>query len=353
MGTDPIDRVGGKRNHAPTTQDSNSEIQAPWFLQGDPLRFPPGSCLSNHPAVRTCVLRPAAFLTGLLLTTGQAFRQPIVYRFSAAVNVRIHGTLRMGPTSKRGQVPFDISAKAGYTAPVLFTAALTAFRRSSGQLVRVPMDPYTLVVIARTQSPARQLRGILDPAQYVIRWVPSTGQALAMDLDVSLIIFDAPPSGGRRSVAWLKRRFAAPVLVLARAEGDPLPAADATLCHPFPTDKLIARIQTTLMTCTPDIMQVPGMSLDTKTHRLQVGGSLHQLRPTGSQILSVLMARAGKAVPRDELFRLVWRTEEGDSTRALDVHISHLRRVVERTPRYPQIIVTVRGVGYRLEPPAV
>lgn len=214
------------------------------------------------------------------------------------------------------------------------------------------MDPYTLVLIARTQALARQLRAALDPAQYLIRWVPSTNQALAMDLDVSLLMLDAPPSGGRRSVSWLKQRFGAPILVLLRDEGNPLPAADATLCHPFSMDMLVARIQTTLMTFTPDIMQVPGMSLDTKTHRLQVGGSLHQLRPTGSRILAVLMARAGKVVPRDELFRLVWRTEEGDSTRALDVHISHLRRVVEDPPHYPKIIATVRGVGYRLNPPS-
>lgn len=225
------------------------------------------------------------------------------------------------------------------------------FHDHLSQLIHVAMDPYTIVVIARTQSLARQLSGALDAAQYLIRWVPSTSQALALDLDASLVILNAPPTGGHRSVAWLKRRLDAPVLVLSRDTDNPPPSADATLFHPFTMDQLIARTQTTLMTCMPDIVHVPGMSLDTRTHRLQIADTLRQLRPTGSRILAVLMARLGKVVPRDELFRLVWRTEEGDNTRALDVHISHLRRVVEATPRYPELIVTVRGVGYRLDHP--
>jgi two-component system response regulator MtrA len=214
------------------------------------------------------------------------------------------------------------------------------------------MDPYTLVVIARTQSLARQLNGALDPAQYLVRWVPSTSQALQVDLTASLLILDAPPTGGQRSVAWLKRRFASPLLVLLRAETPPLLPADASVRHPFTVEQLVAQIQTTLMTCTPHVVQATGMSLDTKTHRLHIGGSLHQLRPTSSRILAALMAKPGEVIPREELSQKVWHTDEGDSTRALDVHVSHLRRVVEATPRYPEIIVTIRGVGYRLDPPS-
>jgi two-component system response regulator MtrA len=214
------------------------------------------------------------------------------------------------------------------------------------------MDPYTLVVIARSQSLARQLNGALDPGQYVVRWVPSTSQALTLDLDVSLVILDVPPTGGCRSMAWLKRRFASPLLVLLRAETPPPLSADSTVRYPFTGEQLVAQIQTTLMTCAPHVVQVPGMSLDTKTNRLQIGGSLHQLRPTGSRILAVLMAKPGEVIPREELSRKIWHTEEGDNSRALDVHVCQLRRVVEATPRYPELIVTIRGVGYRLDPPS-
>ena len=63
----------------------------------------------------------------------------------------------------------------------------------------------------------------------------------------------------------------------------------------------------------------------------------------------MLMSRAGQTVPREELFRLIWHTTDGDSTRALDVHIAYLRRELEEDPRQPSIIVTERGVGYRLQ----
>ena len=69
------------------------------------------------------------------------------------------------------------------------------------------MDPYTLLVVARSQSLAKGLREALDGNEYLIRWVPSTKEALAFDLRPDLLILDLPPSGGVRSAAWLKRRL--------------------------------------------------------------------------------------------------------------------------------------------------
>jgi DNA-binding response OmpR family regulator len=51
------------------------------------------------------------------------------------------------------------------------------------------------------------------------------------------------------------------------------------------------------------------------------------------------------------LFQRVWRVDDGDNTRALDVHIAYLRRVLESDPHYPRLIRTERGLGYRLQPP--
>jgi DNA-binding response OmpR family regulator len=106
-----------------------------------------------------------------------------------------------------------------------------------------------------------------------------------------------------------------------------------------------------LMNCGVHNIQVAGMSLDTRTRRLELDGALHQLPPIGCQILALLMERCGSAVPREELFRRVWHTDDGDNTRVLDVHIAHLRRLLEPNPRRPQLILTERRVGYRLRPP--
>ncbi len=213
------------------------------------------------------------------------------------------------------------------------------------------MDPYTLLIIARSQSLAKRLRGVLDAGGYLIRWVPSTAQALKLDLQPSLLILDLPSSGGTRSAARLKRHFESPLLALSRT-GQPIPdQVDVSLSRPCSVEQLVALIETTLMTHSSHIARAGDMSLDTETRRLQVNGTLYQLRPIGCRLLALLMAQAGRVVTRDELFRRVWRTEDGDNTRALDVHIAHLRRMLESDPRCPELILTERGVGYRLQPP--
>jgi len=213
------------------------------------------------------------------------------------------------------------------------------------------MERYTLLVVSRTQSLAQRLREALDTERHLIRWVPNTSQALKLDLWPSLVLLDLPHSGGRRSTARLKQRFSAPLLALARREGPAPEQADASLSSPWQLQELIKLVETLLIDHAPRTVQANSMSLDTESRRLQLNGAVHQLRPIGCRILAILMSRAGTAVPREELFRRVWHTEDGDNTRALDVHIASLRRQLEEDPRHPQLILTERGVGYRLQPP--
>lgn len=210
------------------------------------------------------------------------------------------------------------------------------------------MGPITLLAIARTQSLAKRLRSAFDAERYTIRWVSSTTRALRLDLQPSVVILLLPSSGGARCVTRLKGCFDAPVLALAPSE-QPIPEqVDAFLSGPHEQGELVEQVETLLIDHSPNMMRAGGMSLDTKSRRLQVNGSTHQLRPLGSRILALLMARAGQIVPRDELFRRVWGTDDGDNTRALDVHIAHLRRQLESDPHHPKLILTERGVGYRL-----
>jgi two-component system KDP operon response regulator KdpE len=211
------------------------------------------------------------------------------------------------------------------------------------------MGPITLLAIARTQSLAKRLRSSLNAERYTIRWVSSTTQALRLDLQPSVVILILPPSGGARCVTRLKGRFGAPVLALAPSEQPILEQVDASLSGPYDQHDLVEQIETLLIDHSPYMMRAAGMSLDTRSRRFQVNGTTHQLRPLGCRILALLMARAGQIVPRDELFRRVWRTDDGDNTRALDVHIAHLRRQLESDPRQPKLILTERGVGYRLQ----
>jgi len=153
-------------------------------------------------------------------------------------------------------------------------------------------------------------------------------------------------------MAWLKDRFDAPLLALARKGQSGLARADAYLVRPYQIQELVDLIDATLISNSANIICVDAMCLDTGERRLQANGLVHQLRPLACRILAMLMERSGQVVPREELFRRVWRTNDGDSTRALDVHIAYLRQKLEADPANPRLIVTERGVGYRLHPPA-
>jgi DNA-binding response OmpR family regulator len=214
------------------------------------------------------------------------------------------------------------------------------------------VEPYILLIVARTQSLARRLRAALDAEQYVIRWVSSTSRALDLELRPSLVILDLPPSGGVRSAARLKGAFRVPLLALGRPERRIPKPVDASLLRPYHVRRLVDLVEHTLIVHSPHLLSAGQMSLDSEARRLQMNGSLYQLRPLACQILAHLMARAGEIVPREELFRRVWHTDDTDNTRALDVHIAYLRRELEHDPRHPTLIVTERGVGYRLKPPA-
>ena len=235
------------------------------------------------------------------------------------------------------------------------TAAIMALPATTDQLPRClvqgEMEPKTLLLIARTQSLVKHLRSALGASRYVIRWAPSSRQALGLDLHPSLLVLELPASGGTRSVARLKRGFDAPLLALARKGQPGLAQADAYLVRPYQMGELVELIEATLINNSPDIICAENMCLDTEQRRLQVNGLVHRLRPLACSILALLMQRSGQVVPRDELFRRVWHTTDGDSTRSLDVHIAYLRRKLETDPRKPRLIVTERGVGYRLCPP--
>lgn len=214
------------------------------------------------------------------------------------------------------------------------------------------MEPKILLLIARAQSVVKHLQSALDASRYVLRWVPSTSQALGLDVAPSLLILELPASGGTRSISWLKERFGVPVLALGRRGQRGLTEADAVVVRPFQIEEMVDLIDATLINHAANITCGDSMYLDTVERRLRVNGLVYQLRPLACRILALLMERSGQVVSRDELFRRVWRTTEGDSTRSLDVHIAYLRQKLEANPSKPGLIITERGVGYRLLPPA-
>jgi len=72
------------------------------------------------------------------------------------------------------------------------------------------------------------------------------------------------------------------------------------------------------------------------------------LTPSEFRLLTLLASEPGRVFTREELVRHLWQSDFLGDRRAIDVHISNLRRKLEENPREPQRLITVRGTGYKL-----
>ncbi|MEE9391777.1 MAG: response regulator transcription factor [Planctomycetota bacterium] len=153
------------------------------------------------------------------------------------------------------------------------------------------------------------------------------------------------------------------VMLTARSdESDAVTAltlgADDYVRKPFGPSELIARLAAILRRSKP--RQTPSgveasltlgpWSIDLKSHRAVSSDDRENLTMTNLEveILSVLNAAGNEAVTREDLLERIWGLNSGAATRTLDNHVARLRRKLEVDPQNPELIVTIYGVGYRL-----
>lgn len=91
--------------------------------------------------------------------------------------------------------------------------------------------------------------------------------------------------------------------------------------------------------------------LDLAAHRVRRRGANVHLRPKEFALLALLATEPGRVFSRDELVARIWGQAYHGGTRTVDVHIRWLRAKVEDDPAQPAHLMTVRGIGYRLDPP--
>ena len=125
--------------------------------------------------------------------------------------------------------------------------------------------------------------------------------------------------------------------------------ASVSLTLPFTSRKLVNRIIPLLPGKAGRSVKAGGIHLDLENKQVRYQGKKTKLTPRLVRLLKMLIDHKGEVVEREELFKKVWRTDYTGDTRTLDVHISWLRQIIEKNPRKPKIIKTMRGVGYMLD----
>jgi len=133
--------------------------------------------------------------------------------------------------------------------------------------------------------------------------------------------------------------------------------ADDYVTKPFSTAELLSRVRAILRRRELDranggatLRSLGGLQIDLSRHEVRVDGDRVHLTLSEFKVLALLAEQPDAVVSRKELMQHLWASEHVGDEHACEVHISNLRRKIERDPSQPQRLVTVRGMGYKLVP---
>ncbi len=193
-------------------------------------------------------------------------------------------------------------------------------------------------------------------------------EALEMFDSVSpdLVLLDVmlPKISGIDVCRQLRKRTQVPIIMVTAkgAEIDTVVGlevgADDYVTKPYRLRELVARMRAVLRrsdTNTGTVVLAPGMIevgdvlLDPEEHRVKVAGDDVSMPLKEFELLHLLLANAGRVLPRETLIDRVWGNDYVGDTKTLDVHVKRLRSKIEPDPAVPTRIVTIRGLGYKYE----
>jgi two-component system alkaline phosphatase synthesis response regulator PhoP len=184
----------------------------------------------------------------------------------------------------------------------------------------------------------------------------------ATQLPFDLIILDVmlPRRNGFDVCRDIRRAGLATPILLLTARGQITDkvvglklGADDYVTKPFDTQELMARVEALLRRAprktASELLHFGTISVDLRGTQVMRAGKPVNLSAREFQLLRYLIERAGTTLTRDEILRDVWGYEEATFTRTVDVHVANLRQKLEKSPKRPERILTVPGIGYKFK----
>jgi two-component system response regulator MtrA len=130
--------------------------------------------------------------------------------------------------------------------------------------------------------------------------------------------------------------------------------ADDYVVKPFKPKELVARIRARLRRTEAEpaeMLTIGDLTIDVPGHEVLREGRAIQLTPLEFDLLVALARKPRQVFTREVLLEQVWGYRHAADTRLVNVHVQRLRSKVERDPEHPEVVLTVRGVGYKAGPP--
>ena len=213
-----------------------------------------------------------------------------------------------------------------------------------------------------------QIRRLFEREGHRVMAVPDARSAVdrattgGFDIVLLDIGLGPGPDGYDVCRALRERHNVVPIIMLTAldSEADAVlgleAGADDYVTKPFGPAELRSRIRAVLRRAGSralgeQVLQVGPLVLDRSRRSLELRGGPVQLTFSEFELMEALMSRPGELFNRHELLRAIWGDSAYRDPRGIDVHIRHLREKLEADPARPELILTVRGVGYRLHSP--
>jgi len=185
----------------------------------------------------------------------------------------------------------------------------------------------------------------------------------AKEFDIVLLDLMLPKMSGLDVCRAIRTTSDIPIIIVS-AKGEEVDmvlmleiGADDYVTKPYRLRELVARIRAVLRrrqgsgTASPEeqALEHGPIRLDVDARRCFVNGTEIKLRKKEFALLHLLLENPGRVLTREVLIDRVWGNDYVGDTKTLDVHIKRLRGLIEENPKSPELVTTVRGVGYRLE----
>ncbi|WP_373897831.1 response regulator transcription factor [Haloimpatiens sp. FM7315] len=185
---------------------------------------------------------------------------------------------------------------------------------------------------------------------------------------IHLVILDImlPEMNGLQVCMKIRKEYNIPIIMVS-AKGQEMDkiqglstGADDYIVKPFSTMELLARVKAQIRRYiylnennkqidNKDIIEIKGITINKRNHKVHLFGTELKLTPTEYKILLLLSSNSGKVFSAEEIFKEIWREKYFEGNNTVMAHIWRLREKLEDNPKEAKIVETVWGVGYKIE----